>query len=124
MRRTIGLSIAVGLLALGQASTARAQFSYGYDSYNYGNYQPSMTYYYSSGYSRLYTDPSNGMGGNGYNVAGPKTVAPYVQPPFGSFEAGSRLPSVYAQGAAARVPARTAVQAAPRGPLKRIFRRR
>ena len=121
MRRTIGLSIAVGLLVLGQAATARAQFSYGYDSYNYGSYQPSMTYYYSSGYSRLYTDPSNGMGGNGVNFAGPRTIAPYSQPPYGSFGAGDRLPSVYAQGPAAAV---APVQAKPRGPLRRIFRRR
>jgi hypothetical protein len=133
MRRTIGLSIAVGLFVLGHAAPARAQVSYGYDSYNLGNYQPSMTYYYTSGYSRMYTDPSNGMGGNGFNVAGPQTVAPYVQPPFGSFGSGGRLPSVYAQGPAATVaraparavaPAKTVVQPAPRGPLKRLLRRR
>lgn len=122
MRRTIGLSIAVGLLTLGLTDTARAQFSYGYDSYNYGSYQPSMTYYYSSGYSRMYTDPSNGMGGNGFNVAGPRTIAPYAQPPYGSsFGPVNGLPSVYARGPAAAV---APVPVNPRRPLRRIFRRR
>ncbi len=130
MHRTFGLPIAVGLLVVGQASTARAQSSYGYDSYNYGNYQPSMTYYYNSGYSRIYTDASNGMGGNGYNVSGPRTVAPYVAPPYGTTFGPGGLPSVDARIRAAAV-ARAAppkapapVQPAPRGPLKRLFRRR
>ncbi len=52
-----------GLLVVGQASTARAQSSYGYDSYNYGNYQPSMTYYYNSAATPGSTPTrANGMG--------------------------------------------------------------
>jgi len=63
-------------------SSARAQFSYGYDSFV--GYPQSQAFWYSSGYSPVYNDPTTGVFADG-SVAGFRGVAPYYEPPFGQF---------------------------------------
>ena len=130
MRRLIGLTIAAALLACLPASNANAQVSYGRDSLMYGNYQPSMSYYYGPGYTQMYTDPSNAFYANGTERS-PRVVAPYGQPASSTFGQGSGLPTVYNRPA--QVPqasVRPAVVANPNGNVKvrrpvgrRLFRR-
>lgn len=120
MHHALGLTIAAGLLALWPDTAAHAQFSYGRDSFIYGG-QPSMSYYNGTGYTQMYTNPSNGIYNAGTTLA-PQVSAPYAQPPFGTFTPGNGLPAVYAQ------PARPGVVAAPaikvRRPVaRRLFRR-
>ncbi len=124
MRHTLGLAIAAALLAVWPATPARAQFSYGRDSFIYGGYTPSMSYYNGPGYTQMYTNPTNAFYAQGTTLA-PQLAAPYTQPPYGSFTPGNGLPTVYAQPAQASqrsgvVPARNVKV---RRPARRLFRR-
>lgn len=124
MRRTIGLTIAAGLVAFLPASQANAQVSYGRDSLMYGGYQPSMSYYNGPGYTQMYTDPSNAFYANGTALS-PRGVAPYGQPAAGTFGQGSGLPTVYnrpVQGPQAS--ARPATVANPNAKFRRPAGRR
>jgi hypothetical protein len=101
MRRTFGLTIAAGLLALWPASTARAQAAYGYDSYYY-NLPQSAGYWYGAGYSGMYTDQSTtSFATNG--VAPYRGTAPYATPPFSQFSRTDGLANV-SPGAVTRAP--------------------
>lgn len=83
MRRTLGLALAAGLLALLPTSTARAQAPYGYDSWYY-NLPAAAPIWYSAGYSGVYTDQSTASFITP-EVAPFRGVAPYAPPPFGAF---------------------------------------
>ena len=130
MRFPLGMTITLGLFTLMPATSARAQFSYGRDSFIYGGYQPSMSYYNAPGYSQVYTDPSNGIYADG-TALGPRVMTPYSQPPAGStFGQGTGLPTVYArpaQGPQASVVRPTATTnpniRMRRPPVRRFFRR-
>ena len=100
MRRTLTLAIAAGLFLVVPASSARAQVSYGYDSLFYG--LPSgASYWYSSGYTGMYTDPSTAsFAGN--TTAPFRAVAPYGQPPFASFSRSDGLSAALSPGATAQ----------------------
>ncbi len=74
------------------ANRANAQFSYGYDSYLYGNLPP-QTFWAGAGFDSQYTDPATGVFLNG-GFTSPRTVAPYENPPYGSFTRGNGLPTV------------------------------
>ena len=121
MRHTLGLTIAATLLALWPATSAKAQFSYGRDSYIYGGYQPSMSYYNAYGYNQMYTNPANGIYTAGTTLP-PQVAAPYTQPPYGSFTPGSGLPTVYSQPA--QVVPRSVVTPAPVVRVRRPLARR
>jgi hypothetical protein len=90
MHRTFGLMLAAGLLSVWPATAARAQFSYGHDSFVYG-VQPSASYYYYSGYQSIYSDPGNGVYSPNGIPAPPRAVAPYYPPPFQQFDHSSGL---------------------------------
>lgn len=88
-----GPAIAAGLACLLPGTAARAQYSMGYDSFTYGT-PPPQSYWANSGYQSMYTDPTTGVfAGNEY--AGPRTLAPYTAPPYGSFPSRGGLPAVY-----------------------------
>ena len=89
-----GLAIAAGLVWLLPATAARAQYSYGYDSFV--TLPPAQSFWYSSGYEAVYTDPSTGAYHNGQVVPN-RTVAPYADPPYGQFRVGNGLPVVAAR---------------------------
>jgi len=128
MRGTIGLMFAAALLAGLPASQAKAQVSYGRDSLFYGGYQPSMSYYNGTGYTQMYTDPTNAFYANGTALS-PRVAAPYGQPAPGTLGQSNGLPMVYARPT--QVPqasARPAAVANPnvkvRRPIgRRLFRR-
>ena len=82
MRRTFGLA-AAGLLTLWSASSAKAQFTYGYDSADYCTL-PSAAYYNADGYERMYTEMANGLYRAGTSEPF-RGVAPYIAPPYGEF---------------------------------------
>ncbi len=63
-------------------SSARAQYSYGYDSFV--GYPQSASFWNGAGYSGVYTDMSTQVHAAG-TVEPYRGVAPYTQPPFGSF---------------------------------------
>ena len=104
-----GIAAAAGLVYMFSGSEARAQFSYGYDSLTY--IPTAQTYYANAGYSPIYTDPSTGAFVNGTTM-GPRVVAPYGEPPFGTFGRGNGLYTYGRNGAIVAAPAR--VVAAPR----------
>jgi hypothetical protein len=117
-----GLSWAGFWLVLLPVPAARAQYSYGYDSWVYG-YMPSQAWWRGAGYSQIYTDPTNGVYPNGTLVP-PRTVAPYQEPPFGTFGRGNALAPGYAANGAPLVTAPPVPPAQRRGVIRRIFRRR
>jgi hypothetical protein len=118
MRRTIGLAMAAGLLALLPTSSARAQAAYGYDSWVYG--LPSgASYWNSAGYPGVYTDrTTNSFVGN--EVGPYRPAVPYMQPPAGTFGRGDGLASAAAAMPAAPV---AAAPAAVRPQPARVQRR-
>ena len=83
-RRTFSISFfALTLIAwLGPISTARAQFSYGYDSFV--GYPQSQSYWNGVGYSGVYTDMSTQVHAAG-SPEPYRGLAPYHQPPYGQF---------------------------------------
>jgi hypothetical protein len=122
MRRTFGLALAAGLFALLPTSSARAQFSYGYDSFVY-NVPSGASYWNAAGYSPVYTDPST-VTFPGNAVSPYRGVVPYYEPPTGTFGRPNTL-SAYrppVQGVTV-APARPAAPAPRRGLLGRIRRR-
>ena len=116
---------AAALAWLCPAASARAQFSYGYDSWIYGGgVAPAQAWYNGFGYSSMYTDPSTAFYRSGTAVP-PRPVAPYEEPPFGSFGRANGVAPYAAPAApavAAPVPPR--VQAPRRGIIRRFARPR
>jgi len=110
-----GLAIAAGLAWLLPATAARAQFSLGYDSFVYGA-PPPQTFWYSAGYESVYTDPNTGVFRDGQS-AGPRTLAPVVRPPYGTFPQGGTLPTVTTRPAQGWAPV-------PQAPQRAVGRRR
>jgi hypothetical protein len=108
--RLLLIAAAAALVWLCPASAARAQFSYGYDSWIYGGTAPAQLWYSGFGYSSMYVDPSTAFYQSG-TAAPPRPLAPYEKPPFGSFGRANGV-SPYA------APAPPAV-AAPAGPPPR-----
>ena len=114
-----GFAIAAGLIGLSTGTDARAQFSYGYNSWV--NVPSAESAYASMGYQNIYTDPTTASFMNG--TPGPlRTVAPYSAPPFGAYQQGNGLPTVATRPATVvAAPQRRAVVVRRRGLL---FRRR
>lgn len=118
-----GLAVAAGLAWLAPAGAAHAQVSYGYDSLVYGG-APAQSYYNSWGYSSLYTEPSTAMFTPGMPTP-PRTVAPYDDPPYGTFGQGNNLPGyTYHRSAAVAPPAKAVVTTKRRGLFGRTRTRR
>jgi hypothetical protein len=117
----LGFAVAAGL---GLSHDARAQFSYGYDSFV--NVPSAESHYFNMGYQNIYTDPTTVTYANG--TAGPmRTIAPYVAPPFNAFQQGNGLPAVSTRPAAVAVAAKPGVVAKPQVVVRRrglLFRRR
>jgi hypothetical protein len=112
--------LAWACLWLVPAPAAHAQYSYGYDSMYYGQV-PSQTWWRGAGFSGMYTDPSNGVYQNGA-VVPPRPVAPYEQPPYGTFGRANALAPGYASNG---TPLVTAPPTPPRrGVIRRMLRRR
>ncbi len=103
-----GFVIAAGLVGVSPMTPARAQFSYGYDSFLYGT-PPPQTFWADQGYPSVYTDPSTGVF-QGREVTPPRTVAPYANPPYSAFQQGNGLPTVARPGAAVAPVRRPAVR--------------
>jgi hypothetical protein len=117
-RTLFGLALAAGFAWLAPASDARAQYSYGYDSFV--SYPPSATFWYNAGYSGVYTDTSTGVFADG-TQAPFRGVAPYSEPPYGQFNRSNGLPYVGRTTApAAAAPPRPAVVNRRRGLLGRV----
>jgi hypothetical protein len=87
-----GLLIAAGLVWLLPTGSARAQYSYGYDSFVY--YPPSQAYWGNAGFHSIYTDPTTGAFYNGSVAQNRTVVPPYANPPYGAFQQGNGLPRV------------------------------
>lgn len=103
MRYTLALVLATAVVTLAPASSARAQAAYAYDSYYY-NLPSGASYWYSSGYAGMYTDPAtNSFAGN--QVAPFRAVAPYGQPPTANFSQTDGLAAARAgMGTVTRAP--------------------
>lgn len=78
----LAFSAIAALSLLGPARSAKAQFSYGYDSFV--NIPPAQAYWNGAGYGGPYTDPTTGV-----FAAGTQTpyrgLTPYMEPPYGQF---------------------------------------
>ena len=122
-RACLALTVA-GLALVLPAGSARAQSSYGYDSFLYGA-PPAQSFWAGPAYPSMYTDPSTGVF-SANSVAPYRGVAPYNEPPFGMIDRGANLPPITRQAPAAQAPARAqVVQPQPRrGLLRRVVRRR
>lgn len=116
--------IASGLAWLLPAGAARAQSSYGYDSFVYGA-APAQSYYANAGYSPIYSDPSTAEHAIGEQEPF-RRVVPYAAPPYGMFGPSDGLTYVY-PAPANTAPARVQTQVVTprrRGLLGRVRGRR
>lgn len=116
-RTLLGLAVAAGFCGLGPAPAARAQYSYGYDSFVY--YPPAQTYWYSAGYSGVYTDQTTGAYLNG-TQAPFRGVAPYAEPPVGQVGRGNGLTYYGRAGAVTTAPPPRVVVTRRRGLFGRV----
>lgn len=95
--------IASGLAWLMPAATARAQSSYGYDSFVYGA-APAQMYYANSPYSSIYSDHSTAEHAiNEQEMF--RRVAPYSTPPYGAFGPSNGLNTYTYRNPIGRAPA-------------------
>lgn len=116
--------IASGLAWLAPVGAARAQSSYGYDSFVYGA-APAQSYYANAGYSPIYSDASTAEHAIGEQERF-RRAAPYSTPPFGMFGPSDGLNYAY-PGAMNTAPARVQTQVVTprrRGLLGRVRGRR
>jgi hypothetical protein len=120
MRHALGLAVAAGLLALLPTSSARAQAAYGYDSWVYDLPSGAM-FWNGTGYSGVYTDRTAATFVDGA-VAPFRGVAPYGQPPIGTFGLGNGLVVTNTPGAVVAAPGLQQPVRVLRRPLLRRLR--
>jgi hypothetical protein len=112
-----GLAIAFGVAWLALSPAARAQYSYGHDSFV--GYPQSQAYWYSAGYAGVYTDPTTGVYASG-TVAPYRGVAPYMQPPYGQMGSSNGLTVYGSPYAVTNAPPRPVAVQRRRGLLARL----